>query len=90
MDEDLPDWSLFDYVSFHAEHISELVGSQKDGAGKFAVGILAIAIAICFAPFALGWFILTHGFKVSTKTWIYAIVMAIIAIVYGVPALFNK
>ena len=80
---------MFDFLGDSAKYISEGVGSQKDGAGKFAVGLLGAAIAACFAPIFLGWFILSNGFRVSTKTWFYAIAMVVIAIAFGIAALFQ-
>lgn len=89
MQEELPDWSLLSYL-FHAiDYISDSVGSQKDGAGKFAVGLVGATIAFCFAPIALGWFVLTNGFKVSSKTWFYALVMLTILVVIGIGSLFH-
>lgn len=89
MEENLPDWSLFSFVNKGGKFVSEMTGTQKDGIGQFAAWCIGVAIVACFAPIALGWFILSSGFRVSPKTWFYAIAMAILAVIIAIASLFQ-
>ena len=89
MSEELPDWSLFGFLDKGGKFVSEMVGTQKDGIGQFAAWCVGVAIVACVAPIFLGLFIFSKGFRVSGKTWFYAIAMVAIAIVIGIVALFQ-
>lgn len=89
MKEDLPDFSLFSFLNESGNHFGKGIANQKDGAGKFAVGILGVILVVCFLPCVLGWFILSNGFKVSTKTWFYFIVSIIFLFVAVISSLFR-
>jgi uncharacterized integral membrane protein len=80
MNEELPDWSLLEFLALGGTYIESLVGSQKDGDGKFVMGALGVVICMCIAPIWLLIFILMNRFRVSVKTWVYFIVMIIVII----------
>jgi hypothetical protein len=90
MEENLPDWSLFSFVSKSEKAISQMVGGAKDGDGRFVAGLIGIAMALCFFPFSLIGFMLLNGFRVSVKTWVYFIFMVIVIIVAGVGSLIEQ
>ena len=88
MDEEkLPDWSLFSFFSQSEEAVSGMVSGTKDGDGKFVMGLIGFVISLCFFPISLSWFILSNGFQVSTKTWVYFIIMIIVIIVVTIQTI---
>ena len=86
-DEELPDWSLFGFLSNSGESITGLVSNTKGGDNKFVMGFIGIALALCFFPISLCWFILSNGFSVGTKTWVYFIGMIIFIIVVTIQTM---
>lgn len=86
-EEKLPDWSLFGFLSNSGESIDGLVRNTKGGDNKFVMGFIAIVMALCFFPISLSWFILSNGFRVGTKTWVYFIGTIILIIVVTIQTM---
>lgn len=86
-EENLPDWSLFSFLSKSEKSIGGMVQSTKGGDNKFVIGFIGVVMALCFFPISLTWFILSNGFRVGTKTWIYFIGMIILVIVITIQNL---
>ena len=86
-EENLPDWSLSSFFVQTEEGISGMVSNTKDGDGKFVMGLIGFAMALCFFPISLCWFILSNGFRVGTKTWVYFFIMILVIIVATIQSL---